>query len=449
MKVPVRHQIRKDETVFSWLARLYRTGTFFNERNALEVLLGRFKVRIHPYLPSHLSDLSESTQLPAEALLLEHSLYLLFWWFGLDPKCRLKEAMLANRGDRAIMLAGLPHAKLHFFEGLKYCSCCVQKNRRELGFGYFKVSHQIPGIEACAEHGCLLKGIASGDYGYDRHLLLPPVSEKKEERATKELLDFAVFLVAVFKYSMSVTQPLDYKEVYQVALADRGLLTPYKRIRLKKIVEDMTCYLELFPFGNRLGIPNELKSLAFVGPLLRNKTHYPCHPIKHLLFAYWLFQGCAEKFINACDVSQKKCKANEILASNTLVGPRGTDSVLAEKIQQAVSVLKKLTEEHPLWRRKEIKVVCSSAYFLLYHQERMLLESLLPAKQPIVTPAKNWDLEDSKLIEAITKIRSVGEMSLSEIDYRANARGFLCRNLSNLPRCQVLLKRLGKVKGKN
>jgi|GEM_PF-1935158 len=224
MDVPARHQILDDELVVSWLARLCRTGAFFNERLARKALIGIEKVRLHPYLTSHLKHISSSTNHGVQALIMKHTLYPLFWWCGLDPELRLKESMLEDNGGQTIILAGLPQSKLHFYEGLKYCPLCVSKSKKEHGFGYFKAFHQIPGIDACPDHKCILHGLSSGDYGYDRHLLLPP-SNTQAVQATSFQVGLAGFARVCLQQSCEETKPLDYRNMYKEELLRLGFVT--------------------------------------------------------------------------------------------------------------------------------------------------------------------------------------------------------------------------------
>lgn len=457
MRIPVRHQIRKDETVLSWVARLHRTGTLFNERQARELLLGCRKVRIHSYLPSHIGHLAKSTGQSVDALLNQHTLYPLFWWFGLETDGRLREAMIGNKGDRAIILAGIPHAKLNFFEGVKYCPVCVSQNHSSLGFSYFKIHHQIPGIEACSEHGCELVGLESGDYGYDRHLPLPS-RDSDVVAASSIQVRFAGFAQKVLQLSELAEHPLDYQSVYTHALSERELVTPYHHIRLRCVLEDMDKYFNPFIFGSLLGIPSALQRFAFVGPLLRNKTHFPCHPIKHLLFSYWLFDGDAS-FLLTSHPDIPQCSELSIYAGIGLANSHtqreigehrkdNTTGLQKQKIIKAAATLKQARKEHPQWRRKELKAAYAVEFFLLYHQHRTLLERILPPKVFPIHPEKDWAQEDTRLLMAIKFLSSINQLSLSEIEYRINGRGFLRKNLAKLPKTRALLKQLGKLPNK-
>jgi hypothetical protein len=61
-----------------------------------------------------------------------------------------------------------------------------------------------------------------------------------------------------------------------------------------------------------------------------------------------------------------------------------------KKIQLALVELKKARNEHPEWRRKELKSNCNQAFFYLYHHSRKLLEKTLPKKtRPTVKSKKS------------------------------------------------------------
>ncbi|RTR27014.1 TnsD family Tn7-like transposition protein [Shewanella atlantica] len=295
MKVPVRHKIQSDETLLSWVARLSRTGAPLRENDIINDLLGRRRARLHPYLPSYISKLASAIHISEWELLNNHTLYQFFRFFGLDTLGTLRDSMLSGDATNTVIFAGLPHTKISFFDGHKYCPICVRLGRYEYGFGYFKIHHQIPGVEACSEHGCELVGLMGGNLGYDRHLVLPSCNDRMILATTKQI-EFADFANKIWQITQHAEEPVDYHWVYRSVLSSRGFITQEHHLRLAPMLQEMNAYYEGYSFGRTLGLPISLQSFEFIGPLLRNKTHYPCHPTKHLLFAFWLFDGDASLY---------------------------------------------------------------------------------------------------------------------------------------------------------
>lgn len=296
MKIAYRYQLRSDETVSSFVARALRLSVSPSHRSALSEVLGAAKVRLHPYLTAHLGIISRQLGVPTDELLVRHTLYPLFRWYGFDTSFRLKAAMLSDHGERAVIVAGLPQSKLHFYEGLKFCPVCVREDREQTGYGYYKVDQQVPGVEACFRHGCRLVGVDSGEYGYDRYIPMVP-SDVEPALATASQVRLAEFGHEVLELARRFPRSVDYQEPYRRALNERGLLTQKAHLRMRLLKEHLKKEYDIYSFGSALGIPEPLSTFKFVGPLLRHKTHYRCHPAKHLLLASWLFNGDAGHYL--------------------------------------------------------------------------------------------------------------------------------------------------------
>lgn len=59
-----------------------------------------------------------------------------------------------------------------------------------------------------------------------------------------------------------------------------------------------------------------LRKKSFLGPLLREKTSFPAHPLKHLLFSFWLFDGNADLFIQTISAKTEPPLSNVEKPSN-------------------------------------------------------------------------------------------------------------------------------------
>ena len=211
---------------------------------------------------------------------------------------------------------------------------------------------------------------------------------------------------------------------------------------------------------------------------MRRKTHFPCHPTKHLLFSFWLFNGDINTFITPFPekekiptidnsvqekvvedqtvkllkrglsmeqisglVNKSRCyirrvaelhniehasnanayklkiknrvlllatlgRHRSIIAAQLKVGIGYVEQVISntkglvvwrkrlktyQKIQRALRELKNARNEHPEWRRKELKDHCNQAFFYLYLHSRKLLEKILPKKTKPTPPLKKDD----------------------------------------------------------
>ncbi|MCW8336585.1 TnsD family Tn7-like transposition protein, partial [Vibrio paucivorans] len=82
-----------------------------------------------------------------------------------------------------------------------------------------------------------------------------------------------------------------------------------------------------FPFVNGF---EPISKFKFLGSLLRNKTRMPVHPVKHLFFAFWLFEGDASQF------SIVRCNTSNDFVENT--ENRDVDSKILELISEGKSM---------------------------------------------------------------------------------------------------------------
>ena len=512
------------ETVFSWVTRYHLCVGIAPERNTYQTLFGKEKVRIHAYLPCSIARLDKYGGISANQWLTEHTLYPLFQFFGHDDKAKLSRAMLTDKGN-VISNAHIPHAKLNFNYGHKICPLCAQENLIRMGFAYYDIRYQIPGVEVCPIHACYLNYTLCGDYGVDRHLTLPknfPIMECNNPL----LLRFTQFCFDVLALSEASNAPESLSFIYRKVLSKKGFITKHLRIRMASLIDAISGFYRYFPLDTGWEGGNDFH---FLGPLLREKSRTLCHPSKHLLFAFWLFDGDASQFNlisrlnspketipskvdadgnrvvslvsrglsmeqvslqtgksrcyirrrcelagvvhqtnnNGYDESVKHAvliqaqigRHRQDIADNLGVGIGYVEQVISNSVglsqwRATLRVLKRVNVSshelqqarilHPSWIRKELKAKHSKAFFCLYHHNRALLESILPAKtKPTVSP-HDWSSEDDRLYQAISSLKDISSMSFTNITQSVRDRGHLRKNIDQLPKSRALLISLGK-----
>jgi hypothetical protein len=282
------------ESLYSLITRHFWLSGHYDYQDYLLAVFGNSRHRIHPYLPSGIEAVARFLELPAQELLCKHTLFPMFA-MTMTSQNSLKLAMLSVTGN-PISVSHLPNFKLSFFKGHKYCHACVERDMDTIGCGVWYIEHQIPGVSVCMEHKCKLTGVSNQDYAIDRQLLLPRIKSKKVVAPNAEC-NFAQYSHTFFNL-LQKGYDLKLKELYLQKLNDRGFVSNNRSLRFTMIVKELDAYWKGMEFGTELGLPLALQSWAFVGPLLRNKTGYPTHVIKHLLFSAWLFDGEAEKLFH-------------------------------------------------------------------------------------------------------------------------------------------------------
>jgi len=319
---PLNMQFPNDETIFSIVARYAILGAFRRNGVALMDIFNNSRKRIHPYLPGYINKVAIFFDLSPEELLINHTLYPIFSWSNEVSAHRLKEAMLCACDDKSTFFAGLPHSKHQFFYGLKYCPKCIEDDVKIWGFKYWHITHQIPGVDSCHRHSCALLGIQSGDGRKDRVLMLPP-STSVVSYVNPAQMCISKFAADLFE--ISKCKQFDFQIAYKNALDEKGYITKSKHIRLNELISDVKKYWKELPFDSPLSVPKALSNFEFIGPMLRESSTWHYHPIKHILFACWLFDGDVSAFV---EYSHK-----DAIAIDPLIVPppvdKSSDDVLA------------------------------------------------------------------------------------------------------------------------
>lgn len=297
----MRLPILENETIYGWITRYHLKVGMGHPKNTLLNLLGSNKVRIHPYLPNHLSALAKSTKTNSDFWLRGHTLYPLFEFFNREDSKKLEAAMLGDESN-VIGIAGIPQSNLAPEFGHRYCPECIRLARSKQGFGIIDIRHQIPGLTACPEHLCKLNIIPCGDYGLDRMLTYAHFNLTSSPAALPDVA-FSTYCIDTFENIRQHDSFLNLTGLYRHHLNTRGYLTQGLQLRYRCLVNDISSFYTDFSFSDGL---HSLKDFHFLGPLLRNKTHTHVHPIKHLIFTNWLFKGDTNSLFKSFSVTEEK-----------------------------------------------------------------------------------------------------------------------------------------------
>jgi len=429
------------ETVYSLVSRYHLLSGNASESESYSALYSSSRARINAYLPSQLQRTGHYFGLLPEALLWNHTLYPLFASFITPRRAQeLKRAMFLNFGSHVGEKAGLPQSKLKFTTGHKHCPLCLAEDLKQIGVGYFRSTHQLPGVNACAIHASQLFLTTISDFSLDRSLILPKADTGTlpADNVSVKLSNFGSSVL----HQLQIRQQFpDYRKAYRIQLNQKGLLTKNGNVRIRKVIpalKDHWAPLEKH-YNHQLECPDQLLTFDFVGPLLRAKTHYPTHPIKHLLFAEWLFDGDANLFWDADEEEQLILPGFEVpIVGNSRIHQNDFFSK-RETRRRSIS---DYMDGHPLAIRKDIKAAKNADFFWLYHNDRDWLEQQLPSPMPPKRPEKNWHALDDKVCEMVHEqtLQLSEPISVSELDVLLGGHRWLTKFLGNLPRTRNLIQ---------
>jgi len=140
-----------DETIYSRLVR-HQLASGYNISQFLVCLFGKRKVRFHPYLPRHINQLTIAGFGSQKKIIYEQTLYPLFAFFEPEQATKLWLSMLSSNGTSPTTSALLSQTKGKCVLSLKECPFCIREDIETYGVSYWHLTHQVPGISACAKH---------------------------------------------------------------------------------------------------------------------------------------------------------------------------------------------------------------------------------------------------------------------------------------------------------
>ena len=112
---------------------------------------------------------------------------------------------------------------MNFHYGHKICPVCAKENWNKMGFAYYDIRYQIPGVEVCPVHACYLNYTLCSDSGVDRHLTLPKDFQVIGCNSSI-LIRFAQFCFDVLALSAAIETPEPLSLLYRKVLSEKGFL---------------------------------------------------------------------------------------------------------------------------------------------------------------------------------------------------------------------------------
>ncbi|EGR0501865.1 transposase [Vibrio cholerae] len=281
MQVP---KAQPDETLFSRIVR-YVSLSGLQKEHCLNTLVGNRRAVIHPYLTADLDLISRFTNESANFLCREQTLRPLFSHFL--PKYReiIKDCSIGT--SELVRACQLSTFREHEQLTLKYCPVCAEEDIYKVGVAYWHCSHQIPGVDACSEHGVWLIHQELHEREHFRSYLFPPTRDAKVQ-CSDLAWSFAQYAERKFRSIQGNAylkfEPSEYKN----HLSDKGFATFSGRIKRIELMDELYSISEniLLP-DNPLRITSA-QDFKYMSSLTDGT--YQVHPFKHLLLEFFLTQ---------------------------------------------------------------------------------------------------------------------------------------------------------------
>ena len=119
---------------------------------------------------------------------------------------------------------------------------------------------------------------------------------------------------------------------------------------------------------------------------------------------------------------------------------------IQDSIHSACKKLINSRKEHPDWNRTQLRKAEQAAYFVLYNNDKSLINEIFPKPLKPTPYKKNWKAEDDRLALAVLKLKAVDTASISSIGRKIDDHGYLRTAIDKLPKTRSKLIKLGLLK---
>lgn len=164
-----------DELLYSMVARYaLHTGLKTNHRAVVREVFSSPTATAIPDLPSHLEALTQNLQaiwaVDACELIRSYTLAPIYLPFLSNTQAgKITEAMCSNRGNSIHTRTGIAASAIKQVELFRFCPTCLKEQLSTLGEAYWLRQHQLPGLDYCKAHSCLLKQSEVPFHPKERH----------------------------------------------------------------------------------------------------------------------------------------------------------------------------------------------------------------------------------------------------------------------------------------
>lgn len=291
-------EIYPDELLYSALARYHRHVCSRSPKHTLYDLFGETGVRATVGLQSHVAALSQ--RIPAdrglspERLTKDFTLYRYYTAF--EPKSVGQFALASlvdGPADAVHVRLGIAASAISAPAYLRYCPICFGEMLSRYGEGYWRRSHQLPGVLVCPDHGAALADSAVSQGAGNQHEFI--AADQKNCSPVAALPSWAsgprqvTLLQEIAKRSAALldrppvrSRFCDWGAYYRSAVIDRGFGKGKENVAQNLLREAFLSLLEpvidLIPGG-----------LGGDWPMAMVRKHRKAfHPLRHVLFQIFL-----------------------------------------------------------------------------------------------------------------------------------------------------------------
>ncbi|MEJ9125629.1 TnsD family Tn7-like transposition protein [Bacillus cereus] len=296
--IPFFPRIYEGELFYSILARYHRYSGNVEAIKTIRDLYGMDNVRVYSHVVRKLNILYERIKIfnipSIEELIAKHTFYFYYTNFkGIKTKDSLKEVMLNGEENEMNRVVGIKH-NVYF----KYCPHCTREDIENYGETYWRLQHQIFGVQVCLKHNETLcdsdvswsnRGRKKGFREIEAATLENcPISRKGivfSDETKYKLVMIAEELKKMASSDYNIN-PDTISDIYRYVLFRKGYMKG-KVVNIKKLYRDFTNYygqslLELL----NLTFNSNKRSNWVISILKRGRQTFS--PVQHALIIIFL-----------------------------------------------------------------------------------------------------------------------------------------------------------------
>jgi len=285
----------KGETLYSWLARISFLSGFPSDETFLQYFIGAKNHHLNSIFPSYFPELQVFSKIEARYLIDNHTALPYYRPFSVERLYQqaISELMSQknNLGYSQFSLIGKPKPK----EGqLFYCACCAVKDIESEGVAYWHIEHQLPWVEACFIHQCILSNVLA----LPNQLILPPQKVIKGEavKAHPSQIQFALLSKSLWEFNLPALDIIRILKVYLSGFASKGLCNKGNSLNQSDLVEAVKEYWNGYIDSKLFALILNTNSLVHFPSCLLYDPKAQKSPVNHLIVIGMLF-GTLDNFI--------------------------------------------------------------------------------------------------------------------------------------------------------
>jgi hypothetical protein len=283
-------------------------------------LFGCTHVRLHPVIPSHLSEISTIFNIDAQKLLINSTGYPLYAMALRGEANHLAKKMMADDGKQVSVSSRQNAFSLPLDKLMKYCPLCVKDDLTRLGKAIWWNEHQLYGVNYCPKHKVSLHALNAGEGGINRRYVLPMNGIALSNIENERSLFLSEFIVGLYRCLKNNDLKKDLTDYYHYWLDLRGYLTEKGNVRFKMLAPELFKYWEPIFISNNAHLPIELTQFSYIPRLVHSLE--PMHYLKHVMLMAFLTQKPEQFFEGAFKNShsnQVNLDSKKLLDENLIV----------------------------------------------------------------------------------------------------------------------------------